>query len=154
MKLKHWAYIGIAFIAANAFLLAGLPAAELRQNPFVYHEPAFTFMRFRMMLPWRKPVKLTAPVTIRLFSASRLKSIWLKNTSGFVFSGQAVESPVLIEIRDGMLNVFHKESFELSGSQLTAASMDGRPFEIRTRRGPSHRWTRGEVQIRIRGGRL
>jgi len=154
MKMRHWAYVGLALIAANALLLARLPAAELKQNPFIYREPAFTFWRFRMEMPWRKPVVLTAPVTIRLFSENKLTSVWLRNTSGFVFSGQAVESPLLIEIKDGVLNVYHNEVCELTGPQLRATAMDDKAFEMRTRQGSNHRWTRGEIQIRIRDGRL
>src|SRR5438552_18755021 len=117
MKMRHWTYIGLALIVANACLLGGLRAAELVQNPLVYREPSFNFLRLRLQAPWHKPAKLAAPATIRLFTGQRIKSIWLKNSSGCVFAVVVVQSPVRADIRDGRLNVMHQKFSEPTAHQ-------------------------------------
>ena len=148
MKMKHWAYIGMTLIEVNASLLGGARAAELTQNPLVYRQPAFTIFRYHLEAPWHKPVKLMAPVTVRLFSEQKVHSIWIKNTTGFVFSGQVLESPLRVEVKDGQLYVFHGQECQLTAPKLALSSMDDEAFEVTTRRGRSSRWTRGELRLR------
>src|SRR5882724_7772688 len=100
MKMKHWAYIGMALVEVNLSLLGGVRAAELTQNPLIYQQPpAFSYLRLRLETALHKPQKLASPVTVRLFSSQHLSAIWLKNTTGFVFSGRVIESPVLVAVK-------------------------------------------------------
>src|SRR5438477_128325 len=111
MKMKHWAYIGMALIDVNASMLGGVRAAELTQNPLVFRQPAFTFLRDQLGIPWLKPEKLDSPVTVRLFDGQRLGSIRLMNPTGFMLTDQAIEGPVLIKVRNGKLEVYRDNHF-------------------------------------------
>src|SRR5258706_1805075 len=153
MNMKHWAYIGMALIDVNVSFLGGARAAELTQNPLAYPQPAFTYFRLKLGASWRKPEKLAAPVTVRLFEGQKLRSIRLKNPSGFLLSDQAIEGPVLITVKDGKLQVYRDEHFEFMAASLTVTSMDHQPYEVRTRQG-NHRLTRGELKLRVIKGHL
>jgi SpoIID/LytB domain protein len=153
MKMKHWAYIGIALIDVNASLLGGLRAAELTQNQLIFHKPAFTFFHDQLGIPWLKPEKLASPVTVRLFEGQRLGSIRLMNPSGFLLTDQAVEGPVLIKVKDGKLEVYRDEHFEFMAFELTVTSQDHELYEVRTRQG-SHRLTRGELILSVKNDHL
>src|SRR2546430_691304 len=106
MRMKHWAYIGIALVAVNASLFRGVRAAELTQIPSGFNQPRFWFMRLPFEAFSRKPPKeMVSPVTVRLLSAEKLDSIWLKNSTSFVIGNQRVLGPLQVSIGGAQLQV-------------------------------------------------
>ncbi len=154
MKMKHWAYIGMALIEVNASRLGGVRAAELVYTPPFYRAPGFGFLNFRLGSYLKKPPKeLASPVKVLLFSSQKIKSISLTNDSGFLVSGLTLQSPLAIILLNGKISVSQLGHSVFSAHELKIISLDQRPYEVRAQSG-SRRWTRGELKVRTVSGRL
>src|SRR5690348_3086872 len=125
MKMKHWAYIGMALIVGNASLLGGVRAAEFAdQEPF-FRQPTFDIFRFPRTVLWGKPHKeFQSPVTLRVFSEQKLQSISLKNSFGFQVSGHKMASPILISVQNHTLCVYSRGQRVMTRQNLAINSLD------------------------------
>ncbi len=154
MKMKHWAYIGMALIEVNASRLGGVRAAELVNKPPFYRAPGFGFLNFRFASYIKKPPKeLVSPVKVLLFSGQKIKLISLHNDSGFIVSGVSLQSPLTLMIQNGKLSVRQLRHIVFSANELGINSLDQRPYEVHAQSG-SRRWTRGELRVRTVAGHL
>src|SRR5438046_149796 len=105
--MKHWAHIGIFLILGTATLLGIVRAAGINPGRLIYVRPAFKVFRLPSRLKNEiPPSKMNAPITVRLFAGQRLQTIWLKNSAGFLLSGQKVKSPIFIAVQDKMLSIY------------------------------------------------
>ncbi len=154
MKMKHWAYIGMTLVEANATLLGGARAAELIYKPPFYRAPGFGFLNFQLGSSRKKPPKgFVSPVKVLLFSSQKIKSISLRNDAGFLVSGLVLQGPLSLVVQNGKLSVSQSGHTIFSAHEFAISPVDLRPYEVHAQSG-SRRWTRGELKVRMAGGRL
>ena len=96
MRVKHWAYIGVALILGNGSLLVHARAAELTPG---YLQPGFHLFQSPLSAFWAKPQPvILSPVTVRLFSNQKLKALWIKSPEGFKADEHTLKGSLFIEM--------------------------------------------------------
>ncbi len=152
--MKHWTYIGITLIIANASFLEHVRAAEVSSvHPF-YSQNPFEMFRIPMEAFWRKPLpEILSPVTVRLFAGSKARSLVLKNSTDFLALDHHLTGNLMISVQNQKLCVYQRGKRVMNVDKLVLRSVDDRVFEIKSRPGGA-KWTRGELSISMFKGHI
>jgi len=149
MGMKKWTSVGLVIMELNLALLGAARAAEMPIPAPAHEQEGWNVLGFRLASLWRNPPKATvAPVTVRLFSAYKLKTLWLKNSNGYRIASHKIKGTAHLFLQDGKIHVYQGNHRILVAERFRVALAEGDIIEARNHQGVRI-WTHGTLNIRI-----